>query len=206
MVQQAVYFGAQEERINHSLLGVLDCLAVFTSLVEYHKPIRRDRPQPVNPEQAAVFYVNLENLNVSDSHTSIEQMQRDLRGAIGLEVSLGLAANLFTAFAASHVEKMKGVQAGEEGAFLASLPTTLLPLTDEQRHRLTMLGLTTIRQIAALPLSGLMARFGKPGLMLYRLSRGWDERRGLAHRCGVFACLIGEVDRRGSKPPPIEGA
>src|SRR5260370_15374860 len=68
-----------------------------------------------------------------------------------------------------------------------------------------MLGLTTIRQIAALPLSGLMAQFGKHGLMLYRLSRGWDERRVLAHRFDVVEGVMGEFDSPVSNRAPIEG-
>src|SRR5262249_6255829 len=152
----------------------------------------------------AVFYLHLENLKEPDSRSLLAQMQRDLPGAIGLEGVLGMASNLFTAFAASHADDSRVVRAGEEAGFLGALPITHLPLTEEQRNRLTVLGLTTIRQIAALPLSGLMAQFGKHGLTLYQLARGWDERRVLPHRFDVVERVMGEFDSPVNNRAPIE--
>src|SRR5262249_8581776 len=109
ILPQAGYFSAQEERVNQALLEGLDRLAVFTPLVEYPKPIRRDRPQAVNAQQAVVFYVNLENLNEADGQRLTGQMQQELRRLHGFETALGQATSLFTAFAAARGDTIQAV-------------------------------------------------------------------------------------------------
>jgi nucleotidyltransferase/DNA polymerase involved in DNA repair len=72
---------------------------------------------------------------------------------------------------------MRVLAKDEEAAFLATLPIGLLPMPDETRRRLRLLGLDTIGAFARLPVSAAMAQCGKEGVLLYQLARGLDPRR-----------------------------
>jgi nucleotidyltransferase/DNA polymerase involved in DNA repair len=64
----------------------------------------------------------------------------------------------------------------EEAAFLAPLPLDLLPASAETRTRLRVLGLRRMEELAALPRSAVIARFGGEGAELHDLVRGLDRR------------------------------
>jgi hypothetical protein len=166
LLAEAAYLAEQPELTQNALLEVLDTLKVFTPLVEYQKPLKKRLPQTMNPQQAAVFYVNFEALNENDTLLLTEQMLAQVSKVSGTAGSIGLAPTIFVAFVAAHRTGMTFVREGEEIAFLAPQSIALLPLDDEQRYRLTLLGLKTIGQIAALPLSGLVSQFGKHGFTL----------------------------------------
>jgi nucleotidyltransferase/DNA polymerase involved in DNA repair len=65
---------------------------------------------------------------------------------------------------------------GQEGSFLAPLEATCLPLETEQVRRLTLFGLRTVGQFAALPIGAVQAQFGPSGRWLHQLARGHDQR------------------------------
>jgi hypothetical protein len=67
-------------------------------------------------------------------------------------------------------------QPGAEGTFLAPLPLDLLPADDEARSRFRLFGLKRIGELAALPHSAVVARFGEHGAFLHALARGADPR------------------------------
>lgn len=64
-----------------------------------------------------------------------------------------------------------------EAAFLAPLPIRLLPADAAARERFRLLGLSRIGDLAALPRSAVVARFGPPGGELHDLASGRDGRR-----------------------------
>lgn len=68
------------------------------------------------------------------------------------------------------------VPAGEEAAFLASLPVGLLPISEETKETLRALGLGRVGEVAARDREELEARFGPEGGRLHRWARGEDER------------------------------
>lgn len=68
------------------------------------------------------------------------------------------------------------VPAGEEAAFLASLPVGLLPVSEQTKETLRTLGLGRVGEVAARDREELEARFGPEGIRLHRWSRGEDER------------------------------
>ena len=63
-----------------------------------------------------------------------------------------------------------------EAAFLAPLPIRLLPADEAARERFRLLGLGRIGDLAALPRSAVMARFGAAGGELHDLASGRDRR------------------------------
>jgi protein ImuB len=64
------------------------------------------------------------------------------------------------------------IPAGEETAALASLPLSVLDLTEEQRETLSMWGIHTLGMLANLPEEELISRMGQAGQRLRQLARG----------------------------------
>src|SRR5258708_8953436 len=83
---------------------------------------------------------------------------------------------------------------GEEEAYLVEMPIELLPLDNEQRRRLHLLGLTTMGQLAALPLQDMLTQFGKTGFLLHRLVQGLDHEHVLPHRFEAIEQMLCEFD------------
>ncbi len=87
----------------------------------------------------------------------------------------GLAGTRFTAtVVAGHTEPgvLLAVEPGGDGRFLAPLSSSLLSTDADVRARLTRFGLRRIGQVAELPKSALVARFGEEGERLHARSRG----------------------------------
>jgi protein ImuB len=74
------------------------------------------------------------------------------------------------------IEAIPVGDAAVEAAYLAPLPSRLLPADDETRERLRVFGLTRIGQLAAISRSAVVARFGETGGLLHDLCRGQDGR------------------------------
>jgi nucleotidyltransferase/DNA polymerase involved in DNA repair len=87
----------------------------------------------------------------------------------------GMAGTRFAATvaaAAAAPGALVAVPAGEEAAFLAGLPASLLTPDAEIRARLRRFGLRRIGQVADLPSTALVARFGDEGSRIGARSRG----------------------------------
>ncbi len=120
--------------------------------------------------------------------TLAKALQDQIRDELKLPCSLGVASNKLVAKIATDVGKVARrtgqtpsalyvVPPGEEAAFLAPLPASVLwgvgPKTAE---RLAALGMQTIGDIAARPVEALVREFGKHGHDLAQHARGIDER------------------------------
>lgn len=113
-----------------------------------------------------------------------EKLARRVASEVCRQTSLlskvGMASNKFVADVAAtcaSAEEPLVVSKGEEREFLAPLPVRLLPLSDETKKRLDLLGLRALGQIASLPLDALVSQFGQEGLLAHQLARGMDESR-----------------------------
>ncbi len=108
------------------------------------------------------------------------RLKRRIKDETGLPCTLGVAGNKLVAKIATNVGKPDGlvvVPPGEEAAFLAPLPLTLLfGAGPKTRARLAELGLRTIGDVAAWPADDLARRFGAHGAALARHARGLDDR------------------------------
>lgn len=78
---------------------------------------------------------------------------------------------------------------GEERMFLGGLPLRVLPLDDEQRDELVLLGIRTVGDFAALERGSVLDRFGRAAAAAHALARGEDasEVRGAAPRRRIVA-------------------
>jgi nucleotidyltransferase/DNA polymerase involved in DNA repair len=80
------------------------------------------------------------------------------------------------------------VEPGEEKEFLSLLPVETLPLLDEEKEHLRLLGLTTLKKVAALSRKALISQFGSTGNVLFEIVNGADEKRPIIRRQGAL-CL-----------------
>lgn len=73
---------------------------------------------------------------------------------------------------------------GEERAFLATLPLSTLPMDEEHREELALLGIRTVGAFADLDRGAVQDRFGRAVATVHALARGEDasEVRGVAPR------------------------
>jgi len=78
--------------------------------------------------------------------------------------------------AASHAPG--SVPAGDDARFLAGLPLSAVPLDADLRSTLSALGIQDIGDLQALPLQGLVARFGRRGQRAWQLAWGIDPLSG----------------------------
>jgi DNA polymerase-4/protein ImuB len=63
----------------------------------------------------------------------------------------------------------------DPATFLPPLPVELLPVSLEMRRRLRMFGIGRLGQLVGLPLSALLAQFGKEGHRAWHLAHGRDD-------------------------------
>ncbi|TXG79027.1 MAG: DNA polymerase Y family protein [Thermomicrobiales bacterium] len=90
----------------------------------------------------------------------------------------GIAPGKFTALCAarkSHPGNTLLIAPDVVTAFLADLPTSWLPVDPKTIARLERLGLRSMGEIAALPMTAMQARFGKDGRRSWELASGRDD-------------------------------
>ena len=96
---------------------------------------------------------------------------------LGLAARIAVASNANAAIAAARGrDGITVIRPGEEGRILGDLPLDLL---DPERHiaeTLTLWGVRTFADLAALPENGVTARLGNEGLELWKLARGSADR------------------------------
>jgi DNA polymerase IV len=90
------------------------------------------------------------------------------------------------------------VPIGHEAAFLADRPSGLLTTDPDIRARLTRFGLRRIGQIAELPMSALIARFGEEGGRLHARARGQETEPFKSRRATKRLGLALPIE------PPVE--
>jgi protein ImuB len=109
------------------------------------------------------------------------------------------STRLAASIAARHRAGACIVPAGGEGAFLAPLPLSSLPLGPETLRRFHLLGIRTLGQFAKLPAEGLADRFGREVARWQRRARGEDPAPLPALRETKLPRVARELD------DPIEG-
>ncbi len=201
ILPDAVYLPEDEPRRRAAVSGVLDALAAFTPMVEFQDTTQRGKrkqpPQPQDEAQSALFYADLETLNMTEARQLALDMGNAIQRVTGITPRLGSANRKYPAFvAAASAEpgELTWIMPGEEAAHLAEMPIELLPLDNEQRRRLHLLGLTSMGQLAALPLQAMLTQFGKSGFLLHGLVQGFDHERVLPHRFEAVEQMLCEFD------------
>ena len=148
---------------------VMAILADFTPLLE-----------PLSIDEAFLDVSGTERLHGGDGTAVARTIKSRITSALRLTASVGVAANKFVAKVASDLRKPDGlvvVAPGTEADFLAPLPVSRLwGVGRVTGDGLEAMGVSTIGQLAAVPVAYLAARFGESGRSLHDLSLGRDDR------------------------------
>jgi len=136
--------------------------------------------EPVGLDEAYLDVTGFESLYGSIHHMAVAIKKR-IKDELGLCASIGIASCKVVTKVASELSKPDGlieVAAGQEHSFLSPLPITRLPGIGKKTERiLNGLGINTIAQLSTMPLSTLKSHFGAFGEILWRYSRGIDDRK-----------------------------
>jgi DNA polymerase-4 len=136
--------------------------------------------EPMGLDEAYLDVTGFESLYGSIHHMAVAIKKR-IKDELGLCASIGIASCKVVAKVASELSKPDGlieVAAGQEHSFLSPLPITRLPGIGKKTERiLNGLGINTIAQLSTTPLSTLKSHFGAFGEILWRYSRGIDDRK-----------------------------
>ncbi len=127
------------------------------------------------PETVVLAMEGMERLLGSPLEMA-EAIEKQAREA-NLSVRIAIAGNPDAAiYAARGYSGITIVPPGEEQKWLGSLDISHLPLTPETEETLRRWGIRTFAQLAALPETGVAARFGQEGVHLQRIARGEHSR------------------------------
>jgi len=136
--------------------------------------------EPVSLDEAYLDVTGFESIYGS-IHEMAVAIKKRIKAESGLGASVGIASCKVVAKVASELSKPDGlleVAAGQERSFLSPLPITKLPGIGSKTERiLNGLGIDTIGNLSIMPLSTLKTHFGASGELLWRYSRGIDDRK-----------------------------
>jgi DNA polymerase-4 len=155
---------------------------------EYYQNASRSLLTIAQQYSPFVHQVSADQLNVDLSGSQrllgyplavAECLRKEIKQALNLSASIGLAATRLVAQVACRQAKPKGilrVLPGYEECFLAPLPLNELPhIREEEEKKLFSLGIRTIGQLAQLKPELLQQSFGPLGLLLQLRAQGQDS-------------------------------
>jgi DNA polymerase-4 len=165
---QAIFLPPGDGKYSAAFEGMLTALEPFSPLIEPH-------------DMAGAY---LEVSGLQRIYGPDERLGQSIAGAVQeatrLPVKVGIASGKFTARIAALEGTGRDVQIvapGKERRFLKNLPVTLLPISEEMRCRLHLLGIRTMGQVASLPASAALAQFGLEGRRAHQLAVGRDASK-----------------------------
>ncbi|HET9410524.1 MAG TPA: hypothetical protein VFO75_01450 [Candidatus Dormibacteraeota bacterium] len=130
---------------------------------------------------------------------SVRETRRRLFAATGREPRLGLASGPFTArLAAMQARPGRLMRIDDARSFLASLPSRVLSLDEEQMERLDLLGLRTLGAVAAIGPRELESQLGRDGRHAVLLARGLEPDQLEPWRPPLFSSAHRQFE------PPVE--
>lgn len=166
---QAIFIQANFSRYREAADKFMEILADFSPCIE-----------PLGLDEAYLDVTGCE-----EPYGSLRQMALTLKDRIRRELrltaSVGIATCKVVAKIASDLCKPDGllkVARGEERHFLNPLPVARLPGVGKKTEQvLKGMGITTIGELATLPLNIVEKLFGKFGVVIHRYANGIDDRR-----------------------------
>lgn len=128
---------------------------------------------------------------------------REMSHSFGVAVRVGVGNSRFTAGQAAFHAKDGSlvIEQGRQRHFLSSLSVNTLPVRDEVKERLNLLGLKTLGKLSSFSLEALVSQFGLSGNLLHELSCGMEDRQPISIRRNVVY-----FEKEMVSETPIEGA
>ena len=143
---------------------IFDIMNTYSPLVE-----------PMSLDEAYVDLTGCERLHGSITDTAV-RMHDAIKNQVGINASIGMAANKLMAKIASGMSKPNGflrILPGYEATFLAPLAVGRIPgIGPKSVEEFKRIGIHTVRDLAALPLELLEEAHGEWGTRLYEKARG----------------------------------
>lgn len=133
----------------------------------------------VEPAEPGTAFLDLAGLEFA-----ADELIAALHQRCGFMASVGIGGGKFVARLAAEDAppgSAKTVPAATEAAFLAPLPSTMLPASEAMLWRLKMLGIDTIGQVAKLPVGAFQQQFGLEGKRCWELANGNDNEPLVPH-------------------------
>ncbi len=155
--------------------------AVFERLAAF-SPSLAGTSEPDDPAFGFIE-VGIEGLELlwGEERILAARLASAVEGLLPGRPNLGIAGTRFAATVAAVLARPGVpivVPPGGEAAFLAPLPATILTSDPEARARLLRFGLRRVDQVAALPRSAVVARFGPEGVRLHARAVGEEVEPG----------------------------
>ena len=164
---QAIFIQGDFSRYRQASERFMAILADFTPSLE-----------PLGLDEA---YLDMTGFEYVSPQEAALEIKKRIKEDLDLTASVGIASCKVVAKIASDMSKPDGllqVSPGEERGFLAPLPITRLPgVGKKTKQVLERMGITTIGQLADLPLSPLKQALGIVGETLHQYATGIDERK-----------------------------
>ncbi|MBK8905349.1 MAG: hypothetical protein IPM53_29470 [Anaerolineaceae bacterium] len=159
---------------------VVDVLTDFSDTIEpqelWHSFADSDLRQTAHGRTLPARYcLDLDSLPLAEASSFVGEMGKQMRAKTQLAPAIGLAQNKFTAQVAAAVARpnhLLPVETGNQADFLANRSIEFLSLGKETFRRLRLLGIRTLGQLAALPITALKEQFGAEIEPAYRLAQG----------------------------------
>lgn len=152
---------------------IFDILDRYSPLVE-----------PMSLDEAYMDLTGCERLHGPMTDTAV-RIHNEIKNTIGINASVGMAANKLMAKIASGMAKPNGllrILPGHEAAFLAPLAIGRIPgIGPKSGEQFKRMGIHTVRDLAQLPLELLEEVYGEWGNRLYQKARGVCRSPVLKH-------------------------
>ncbi len=140
----------------------------------------------MEPREQGLVYLDITKalkLYASEEYTAstiVEVMSDTLR----LKVKVGVGNSRFIAEQAALCapKQVLVVRAGTEKEFVASLQADRLPVDEEIKERLRLLGLRRLEKVAGLPRQALISQFGKEGKRIDDIVTGTEDKKQIFKR------------------------
>jgi nucleotidyltransferase/DNA polymerase involved in DNA repair len=139
-------------------------------------------PDVAAGEDPGCAFLRLDRLALRwpDRSQLLAAISRAIDAAIRVRPTIGVASSMFVSkLAAAHAKAGAPVivEAEQTRAYLARYPIDVLPLDDDLREYLELLGLKTIGRLQAISRPAFRRQFGQKALEVYDLAVGDDRRR-----------------------------
>jgi DNA polymerase IV len=130
---------------------------------------------------------------------------REMVGSFGIKARVGVGNSRFVAGQAAFHGRNDTlvIEPGREKQFLSPLSVHTLPVAEEVRERLILLGLKTLGKLSFLSKEALVSQFGLSGNLLWELAHGIEDRRQISvKRNAVYfeKEMINETSLEGAIP------
>jgi nucleotidyltransferase/DNA polymerase involved in DNA repair len=147
-------------------------------------------PDVAASEDPGCAFLRLDRLALRwpDRSQLLVAISRAIDAAIHVRPAIGVASSMFVSKIAAARAKAGAptiVEPEQTRAYLARLPIDVLPLDDDLREYLELLGLKTIGRLQAISRPAFRRQFGLKALDIYDLALGIDRRRLRAWRPAV---------------------